>query len=305
MAAPATGIIDFAYNGATYQTWYTLTGDLQGLGPGVRPLVVLHGGPGIPHSYMKPHTDLFASHGIPVILYDQIGCGQSTHLNDAPKEFWTVDLFMDELENLLQHFGIQDNFDLVGHSWGGMLGGNYAAARHPKGLKHLVVTDTPTSMSLWEESTGELVRQLPQALQDAIKKHEEDGTTNAPEYQEAVGVFYKQHVCRLDPWPEDLLNSLAAMEANPTVYQTMQGPSEFTITGTLKTWTIVEILNTINVPTLMMNSVYDEAQDVCMLPFFNKVPRVRWVQFANSSHMPFFEERERYMKVLGDFLTLD
>lgn len=219
--APHTGLIDFAYKGATYQTWYSVTGDLHKLSPGVRPLIALHGGPGIPHNYMKPHTDLFEAYGIPVILYDQIGCGASTHRKDAPKEFWTVDLFMDELENLLKHFGIQHDYDLVGHSWGGMLGGNFAAARHPKGLKHLVVTDTPASMALWEESTSGLVKQLPQALQDAIKKHEADGTTDAPEYQEAMDVFYKEHVCRLDPWPQDLLDSLGAMAAEPTVYQSM------------------------------------------------------------------------------------
>lgn len=57
---------------------------------------------------------------IPVICYDQIGNGASTHLPNAPKEFWTPDLFMDELENLLKHLEISDNFDLVGQSWGGM-----------------------------------------------------------------------------------------------------------------------------------------------------------------------------------------
>ncbi|KAF8055307.1 proline-specific peptidase [Lyophyllum atratum] len=302
-SSTSTGKIDFHYQGATYQTWYKVVGNLNKVAPGVRPLIALHGGPGVSHDYMTPHTDLFASHGIPVILYDQIGGGQSTHRKDAPKEFWTVELFMDELENLLKHFGISGNYDLVGHSWGGMLGGNFAAARQPPGLKHLIVTDTPASMALWEESTAGLVKQLPQNLQDVIKEHEADGTTDAPEYQEAMDVFYKQHVCRLDPWPADLTASFAAMGEDPTVYQTMQGPSEFTITGTLKNWTIVDILPNIKVPTLMMNSVFDEAQDVCMLPFFKSVPRVRWVQFANSSHVPFFEERERYMKVVGDFLT--
>jgi len=184
-----------------------------------------------------------------------------------------------------------------------MLAGNFAAARHPPGLKHLVVADAPASMALWEDCAVGLVKQLPQNLQDVIKKHEADGTTDAPEFQQAMDVFYKKHVCRLDPWPEELLASFASMGEDPIVYHTMQGPSEFTITGTLKSWTIVDILHTISVPTLMINSVFDEAQDACMLPFFRSVPKVKWVQFANSSHSPFFEERERYMQVVGDFLT--
>ncbi|RDB25318.1 L-amino acid amidase [Hypsizygus marmoreus] len=301
--ATSTGKIDFHYQGATYQTWYKLVGNVRSTKAGVRPLIALHGGPGVSHSYMTPHADLLASHGIPVVLYDQIGVGQSSHRKDAPKEFWTVELFMDELESLLNHFGISGDYDLIGHSWGGMLAGNFAAARHPAGLKHLIITNTLASMALWEESTAGLVKQLPQNLQDIIRKHEKDGTTDAPEYQEAMMVFYKQHVCRLEPWPQDLTVSFAAMEEDPTVYHTMLGPSEFTITGTLKTWTIVDKLPTIKCPTLMMNSVFDEAQDVCVLPFFKYIPQVKWVQFANSSHVPFFEERERYMKVVGNFLT--
>ncbi|KAG6843540.1 hypothetical protein H0H93_000692, partial [Arthromyces matolae] len=204
---------------------------------------------------------------------------------------------MDELENLLNHIGVSSDYDLIGHSWGGMLAANFAVARQPKGLKHLIVTDTPASMALWMESTAGLVSQLPQDVQDVIKKHEEAGTTGDPEYEAAMHVFYQKHVCRLETWPDELNASFAAMAADPTVYHTMQGPSEFTITGTLKTWTIVGGLHTIKTPTLMINSVYDEAQDVCMLPFFNNIPRVKWVQFANSSHVPFFEERERYMQV--------
>ncbi|KAG5728293.1 L-amino acid amidase [Termitomyces sp. T112] len=297
-----TGKINFQYQGVTYQTWYKLFGNLQSAKAGVRPLIALHGGPGVSHSYMTPHADLFASHGIPVILYDQIGGGESSHYRDAPKEFWTVELFMDELENLLNHFGISGDYDLVGHSWGGMLAANFAAARQPVGLKHLVVADTPASMALWEQSTASLVEQLPQDVQDVIKKHETAGTTDTPEYQEAMLVFYKKHVCRLETWPDALNASFAAMEADPTVYHTMQGPSEFTITGTLKTWNIIDILPNIKVSTLIINSVYDEAQDICMLPFFNNIPKVKWVQFANSSHVPLFEEPERYKKVVGDFL---
>ncbi|KAG6852610.1 hypothetical protein C0991_010481 [Blastosporella zonata] len=321
MMSTTTGKIGFHFKGATYQTWYKLVGDLR---TEVRPLIALHGGPGVSHSYVTPHTDLFASHGIPVILYDQIGIGESSHRKDAPKEFWTVDLFMDELENLLLHFGISGDFDLLGHSWGGMLASNFAAVRQPKGLKHLVIADSPASMALWEEGTASLVAQLPHDVQDVIKEHEEAGTTDDPAYEKAIQVFYKRHVCRLEAWPDELNASFAAMKDDPTVYHVMSvitcyhcgdpnngvvfldrnGPSEFTITGTLKTWSIIDILHTIKPPTLLINSVYDEAQDVCVLPFFNRIPRVKWVQFANSSHVPLFEERERYMQVVGDFLKL-
>lgn len=152
-----------------------------------------------------------------------------------------------------------------------MLAGNFAAVRQPAGLKHLIVTNTPASMALWERSTAGLMKQLPQDVQG--------GTTSAQEYQDAMMVFYKQHACRFDTWPEDILASFSAMatKADPKVYNFLflqsiidahfyafsgQGSSELTITGTLKTWTIVDILDKVRMPILMMNSIYDGAQDV-------------------------------------------
>lgn len=82
------------------------------------------------------------------------------------------------------------------------------------------------------------------------------------------------------------------------------GPSEFHCTGLLKTWDVTEHIHKIDVPTLILNGPRDEAQDVCVRPFFQKVPKVKWVQFLESTHTPFFEEKERYFSVIGDFLTI-
>jgi L-proline amide hydrolase len=69
-------------------TWYSVVGDLDGA-PGPAPLVVLHGGPGAAHDYCQPIADLIAQTGRAVVLYDQLGCGRSQHLPQAPVEFWT------------------------------------------------------------------------------------------------------------------------------------------------------------------------------------------------------------------------
>jgi L-proline amide hydrolase len=58
----------------------------------------------------------------------------------------------------------------------------------------------------------------------------------------------------------------------------------------------------IRVPTLLINGEYDfEADDVCA-PFFRSIEKIKWVKFAQSSHMPHWEERERYMQVVETFL---
>lgn len=92
-----------------YQTWYRITGDLGGDKP---PLVVLHGGPGAAHNYTLMMANL-AADGRAVVHYDQVGCGESSHLPDAPADFWTVELFVEELRNLLEHLGIAERFHLL------------------------------------------------------------------------------------------------------------------------------------------------------------------------------------------------
>jgi proline-specific peptidase len=110
------GKVDFHVGNEMYQAWFRVFGDINS---GIRPLVVLHGGPGLSHHYVLPFKELHTRFNIPVIFYDQIGIGESSHLKDVPKEFWTLDLFMDELDNVLEHLGIRANVDLTGHSWGG------------------------------------------------------------------------------------------------------------------------------------------------------------------------------------------
>jgi len=295
-----TGKIDFHYGGETYQTWYKVVGDLSS---GVRPAVVLHGGPGISHHYVLSFIDLHTRFNIPVVFYDQIGIGESSHPKDVPKEFWTLELFMDELDNLLESLDIGKGFDLCGHSWGAMLAAHYASHRHPAGLRRLVIASGAPSMPHWVRGVRQLLEKLPEDLREMLKRHEREETTDDPEYQAGMQIFYKKHVCLLDPWPQELLASFTAMGADPIVYRTTLGASEFSITGTFKDWSCFDQIHTITVPTLLTNGAEDEARDVAVAPFFQKIPHVRWVTFAKSSHMAHFEERERYFTFVGEFLT--
>jgi L-proline amide hydrolase len=208
-----TGIVE------TFQTWYRIVGDLS-VGT---PLITLHGGPGAAHHYLTCLTDLCVEDGKivrAVILYDQIGCGMSTHLKTKPASFWRPELFMDEIDNLVSSLNIA-SFDLLGHSWGGMLGSQYAATRQPLGLRRLVISDSPASMPLWEVAAQSLIADMPDDVQQKLRKHEAAGTTDSDEYQEAMGVFYAKHLCRVDPMPLQVQKSFQCLTEDPTVYHTM------------------------------------------------------------------------------------
>jgi len=116
-----------------WQTWYRITGNLSWP---KAPVVVLHGGPGAAHNYLLRIARL-AEQGRPVIHYDQLGVGNSSHLPDRGSDFWTVELFLDELDNLLRHLGVASRYHILGQSWGGMLGAEHAV-RRPAGLQALV-----------------------------------------------------------------------------------------------------------------------------------------------------------------------
>jgi proline-specific peptidase len=216
------GEADFNVPGAgkPCKTWYKVYGTLPH--PHNPPLVILHGGPGSTHEYLDILSELTRLFDVPVIIYDQLGNGRSTHLpeKNGDVDFWTVQLFVDELHNLLNHLSIHDNYNVLGHSWGGMLASDFAT-RQPKGLGKLVISDSPASMALWVKGANELRKGLPQEVQDALDKHEAAGTTTDPEYIAATNEFYKRHVCRLDPMPQSLIDVFAWMEKDPTVYSTM------------------------------------------------------------------------------------
>ena len=220
-----TGTVDFVVGDSTYQTWYKALGDLKSAS-GQRPLVLLHGGPGIPHHGLLGHAALYKLYGIPIIWYDQLGCGASTHLPDAPASFWTPELFMDELENLIAKLGIADDFDILGHSWGGMLAAQWAATRHPPGLQRVVLVCAPASMKLWEEAAAGLLKQMPDDVQGPIGKAEKEGNFEDPAYLAALRKFYAQTVCRCNPWPVQLRLGHAELKKDPTVYNIMlvRGP---------------------------------------------------------------------------------
>lgn len=280
-----------------HQTWYRVTGELAS---GRLPLVVAHGGPGCTHDYVDSFKDL-AKRGWPVVHYDQLGNGRSTHLRGIDPGFWTVALFLDELDNLLRHLGIRQ-YVLLGQSWGGMLAAEHGV-RQPEGLRGLVIANSPASMALWREAAAGLRAELPAEVQATLERHEAAGTTDSLEYRAASEVFYARHVCRVQPLPAEVARTFAAIDADPTVYHAMNGPTEFHVIGSLRDWSVIERLERIQVPTLLISGRHDEATPACVEPFDRLIPDARWRIFEHSSHMPHVEEREACMATVAVFLA--
>lgn len=202
------GKIPFPYNGETFETYYKLVGEPTPNTP--PPLIVIHGAPATSHDYLIPLSDIAAgSSPRPVIFYDQIGSSRSTHLPTKPDDFWSFDLFIAELQNLVRHFQIEDAYHILGHSWGAMIAVELIVRHHPKGVKSVVLANTLATAASYNASVKKMEWAMPGGVGDTIRRHQEEGTTDDPEYKNAIMAFYEAHACRVKPFPKEIIFTLS------------------------------------------------------------------------------------------------
>jgi proline-specific peptidase len=257
---------------------------------------------------MQPFSLLHVDHGFPVILYDQLGCGQSTHLPDKKGDinFWTIDLFVAELQNLVTALEISgSSFDLLGHSWGGQLAARFAAQQpqRPTSLRKLVIAQSTAVIAHRAEYFNRQMENLPPPFGEAAKRAAREGNTDTVEYKAALTEYSKHHMCRLDPWPQELLDSMAAFEEDDTVHSTLESTlRDFDLRPDLRKLTADAVPGGL----LIMNGKYDQSVDEVVWPFF-ALPsaRVKWVRLGESSHMAMLEETEEVMAATGRFLMME
>jgi len=262
------------------------------------PLIILHGGPGS-SSYSLQSLKALSEHR-PVILYDQLGCGRSDRPTDS--SLWKIERFVQELADIRKALNIEE-VHILGHSWGTTLAAAYCLTK-PKGVKSVVFSSSCLSAPLWEKDQERNLKKLPYDIQEVIKTSEANGTTDSTEYKEATKVFNQHFVCRLDPFPEFL--KAGAHLKNPEVYNIMWGPSEFTVTGNLRSFDCTTQLHEITCPTLYTCGRYDEATPETTAYYKSLTPNARMHVFEKSAHMPYLEEKAEYLQVIGDFLhTVD
>jgi proline iminopeptidase len=192
-----------------------------------------------------------------------------------------------------------DRLHLFGSSWGGMLAMQYVLDRRP-GLDSLILCGSPASMIRWVTDCAELLAAQPAEVRQVISEHEEAGFTACPEYQAAILGFYREHVCRLTPWPAGLERSFA--EAGYAVYNQMNGPSEFTVTGTLKTWDIMDRLGEIDMPALLVGGRYDECRPAHLEEMHRRIAGSQLAIIENASHLCFAERPDEFTGLVNSFL---
>jgi proline iminopeptidase len=231
-----------------------------------------------------------------VVLYDQLGCGRSERPDDPL--LWRIDRYVRELEAVVEELGL-DRFHLLGHSWGTMLGLDWALAHKGRAVS-LTFVSPCFSMRRVKADMANLKQAMPRAIQDVLTAHEARGTTDSGIYRASTRIFYQQHVCRLPVWPEPLVRSQEVFSW--PVYHTMWGPSEFTVTGNLAGYEREGRLGELDLPVLYACGRHDEITPDSTAAYHQRTPGSRMEIFQDSSHVPNLEEPERFLTVVADFL---
>jgi len=272
------------------KVWYKIIGKRTN---GI-PVLVVHGGPGVPHDYLEPLEELADER--PVIFYDQLGCGNSDNPDDA--SLWTLERFVQELHQVRKALGVE-KMHILGQSWGSSLAVEYMLTGQPDGVVSLLLSGPLLSASRWIEDQKAYIAELPETLREIIITSEASGEYSSAPYQSAMMQYYKNHVCRLAVWPQCMNRSFEKI--NYSMYQSMWGPSEFTVTGTLKEYERADRLKEITVPVLFTCGSYDEATPTTSGYYQSQLPGSELCIFAEASHEHHLERPEDYTRTARAF----
>ncbi|MBT8219436.1 MAG: proline iminopeptidase-family hydrolase [Bacteroidia bacterium] len=268
-------------------------------------LLLVHGGPGCTHEYFESFDSFLPGAGIEYYYYDQLESAFSDQPND--KDLWTIDRFVDEVEQVRIGLGLtKDNFYFLGHSWGGILGIEYAL-KYPDNIKGLIISNMVSSIPEYNKYANEVLGpQLDPEVLRQIKEFEANDDLANPMYTQLITEhYYPKHVLRmpLEEWPEPVNRSFA--DTNTDVYVAIQGPSEFGIVGdaTLQGWDRTPDLPKIMVPTLCIGAEYDTMDPKYMEYMSTQFANGRYLHCPDGSHMTMYDDQEHYFPGLVQFIN--
>jgi proline iminopeptidase len=177
-----------------------------------------------------------------------------------------------------------------------MLALEYALA-YPQYVSGLVISNMTAGIASYVQYVNQLRAAVPPHISAVMKGFEDRGDHLAPAYQQfLMDHLYSRHLCRLDPWPEPVLRSLANL--NPQVYHTMQGPSEFTVTGNFKNWDRWADLPRLGMPTLLLVGRYDTMAGEDIERMGSLMPNAHVVVCEKGSHLAMYDDQDSYFGAL-------
>ena len=264
--------------------WYEVRGSAAG-----RPLVMVNGGPGFDHTYVlcSDAWDRLAR-GRRVVFYDQRGTGRSAPLK--PGQSCTLADQVDDLEGLRAQLGVP-KIDLLGHSWGGYLVMAYAT-RHPEHVAHLIIADSAAPK--WTDTDFIFKYIFPETVdqQARLDFAEALGDTGAAarSMHEYLGMLFVSSEKR-----DEFLSHAKSYQYTRAVNEALNAD--------LGKLDMTPLLPTLRMPTLVLTGRYDtNVAPSTAWRIHSAIADSHWEVFEKSGHLPYFEEPEKFVRVVEGFL---
>ena len=262
------------------------------------PLIILHGGPGGCDERYEPIEEL-AKDGVPLIFYDQLGCGYSK-VPKGHEDLWTFETYLDELENVIEYFGLK-KFNILGHSWGGMLALEWVTTRKHDGLDKLILFSTLPSTKIWNDEHFKMIEAYPEDEKRAIIDDYHFIEVDKKILKQGLKRFYQEHVSKKKD-KKYVFTRKRFPKTNREIYEKMWGKSELFGTGTLKDWNTIPDLKNIENNTLIISGKFDESTTTINELMHKEVKNSKWVLLEKSHHIGYAEEPEIALDEIRKFI---
>jgi proline iminopeptidase len=252
------------------------------------PVIVANGGPGLSHIYML-QNDVWTrlSRNRQIVFYDQRGTGKSKHVK--PDASWGMDAQVADMEAVRAKSGFQ-KFDLIGDSYGGLLAMAYAAA-HPEHIDKLILSDS--AAPAWKD----IVRVLPDVFPDVLEQiaAREKNSAGNPD---AADQRMRDHFLMLfysEANRDAYLAGVKNLEFVPEVAAAVQKAT--------RTLELTPELPKFKFPTMVITGRYDmNVTPLTAWNIYKAIPGAKFVVFEKSGHLPSYEEPDKYVQVVNEFL---
>jgi proline iminopeptidase len=259
------------------------------------PVIAVNGGPGLSHAYMVQNDvwERIAKNRI-VVLYDQRGTGASKRLRPGVSQSalsQTMDTQVADLDTVRQALGLA-KVALVGDSYGGLLAMAYAAA-HPEHVAKLVLSDSPGPS--WKS----IVHVLPEVFPDIEEENAQEEQKLGSGTEAAARAGLRNHFRMIFYSPEKrdtYMSHMGDLGYEPAVAEAVaKATTDLDLTAKLAGFQF---------PTLVITGRYDmNVAPLTAWRLAHAISGAKLVFFEKSGHLPAYEEPEKYITVLQDFLN--
>lgn len=255
-------------------------------------LFLIHGGPGVDHSYFRPWMSPLAEH-FQLVYMDNRGNGRSEYTGH---ETYNMEQMSDDIDGLRRYLGLE-KINLLGHSFGGMLALTYVL-KYPETLHKLVVAASAPSYDFWEEAQSIAMSRGTEDQKEIVKNLFESNITNQADHdawwQVCMPLYFHQ--------PDEKMRELIRIELGRTVGA--YDVSNYMMANEMPHYDVRPRLGEVTVPTLVLGGQYDWVTPPSQSKAIaSGIAGSQLVIQDDVAHMGFAEAQDSYIKVLEDFLV--